>query len=73
MAENYRQDFKWIKKTSNIWKLNTNGSYMKNQNRAGASGIDSNKIGNMVMDFSYRLQFYTNNYSEAHVALICIS
>ncbi|XP_060188598.1 uncharacterized protein LOC132617573 [Lycium barbarum] len=56
--------FKYIDYT---WNWN------KNQRKAGAGGIVRNRIGNMIMAFSYPSQFYTNNYSEAQAALIGIS
>ncbi|XP_060195293.1 uncharacterized protein LOC132624546 [Lycium barbarum] len=78
MAENFKavitsKMIKWIKPLGNAWKLNTDGSYMKNHNKAGAGGIVRNGIGNMIMAFSYPTQFCTNNYSEAKAALIGIS
>ncbi|KAH0644579.1 hypothetical protein KY284_032463 [Solanum tuberosum] len=64
---------KWIKSSGTTWKLYTDGSYIKNQDKAGAGGILRNKIMSMILAFSYPTQFCTNNYSEAQVALIGIS
>ncbi|XP_060202921.1 uncharacterized protein LOC132631356 [Lycium barbarum] len=77
-AENFKavitsKMIRWIKPIGNTWKLNTDGSYMKNQNKAGAGGIVRNRIGNMIVAFAYPTQFYTNNYSEAYAALVGIS
>ncbi|KAL3377125.1 hypothetical protein AABB24_003503 [Solanum stoloniferum] len=63
----------WNRPNGNNWKLNTDGSYMRNQNKAGAGGIVRNSIGDMIIAFSYPTQCYTNNYSEAQAALIGIS
>lgn len=62
-----------MKPPEKCWKLNTNGSYMSDHNKAGARGIVTNKNGDMVMAFAYPIQFYTNNFSEAQAALIGIS
>ncbi|MCE3050907.1 hypothetical protein HAX54_048401, partial [Datura stramonium] len=64
---------KWVKPLGATGKLNTDGSYIKNQDKAGAGGIVRNRTGNMIMAFLYPTQFFTNNYSEAQVALIGIS
>ncbi|WMV15174.1 hypothetical protein MTR67_008559, partial [Solanum verrucosum] len=63
---------KWIKSSGTTWKLTTDGSYIKNQEKAGVGGILRNKMGRMIMAFSYPTQFCTKNYSEAQAALICI-
>ena len=48
-------------------------SFIKENNKAGAGGIVRNKNGDLIMAFANPTQFYTNNFSEAHVALIGIS
>ncbi|KAL3360803.1 hypothetical protein AABB24_013986 [Solanum stoloniferum] len=78
MVENFKtlitsKMIKWIKSSGTTWKLYTDGSYIKNQDKAGAGGILRNKIMSMILAFSYPTQFCTNNYSEAQVALIGIS
>ncbi|WMV09362.1 hypothetical protein MTR67_002747 [Solanum verrucosum] len=78
MAENFKaiiisRMIQWNKPNGNNWKLNTDGSYMRNQNKVGAGRIVRNRIGDMIIAFSYPIQCYTNNYSEAQAALIGIS
>ncbi|KAH0767537.1 hypothetical protein KY285_003408 [Solanum tuberosum] len=78
MAENFKEIITssmiyWNMPNGNNWKLNTDGSYMRNQNKVGARGIVRNSIGDMIIAFSYPTQCYTNNCSEAQAALIGIS
>ncbi|WMV20051.1 hypothetical protein MTR67_013436 [Solanum verrucosum] len=63
----------WTRPNLDTWKINTDGSYMINQNKAGAGGIVRNRIGEMIMAFAYPTHFCTNNFSEPHAALIGIS
>lgn len=60
---------KWEKPEENTWKLNTDGSYMINQGKAGAGGIVRNRNGQMIMAFAAPVEFLTNNYSETQAAL----
>ncbi|XP_070052714.1 uncharacterized protein [Nicotiana tomentosiformis] len=63
----------WLRPHGNNWKFNTNSSFMTNQRKGGAGGIVRNISGNMTMAFAYPTQFYTNNFSEAQVAVIRIT
>ncbi|MCD9560832.1 hypothetical protein HAX54_019638, partial [Datura stramonium] len=68
--DNYKSQIRslmvcWHKPKDDALKLNTNGSYRNDQNTTGAGGIVRNKNGDLIMDFAYPSQFYTNNISEA--------
>ncbi|KAF3638683.1 hypothetical protein FXO38_23111 [Capsicum annuum] len=60
---------KWEKPEMDSWKLNTDGSNIANQGRAGAGGVVRNRDGQMLMAFAAPVQFLTNNYSETQAAL----
>lgn len=60
---------KWLRPEENTWKLNTDGSFMAVQGRAGAGNIVRMINGHLVMAFATPIQFSTNNFSEAQAAL----
>ncbi|KAM3247773.1 hypothetical protein P3L10_009540 [Capsicum annuum] len=60
---------KWEKPEMDSWKLNTDGSYIANQGRAGTGGVVRNRDGQMLMAFAAPIQFLTNSYSETQAAL----
>ncbi|OIT04250.1 hypothetical protein A4A49_65207, partial [Nicotiana attenuata] len=52
--------------------LNTDGSFMKEQRRAGLGGVVRKGSGEIVMAFAKPCQFLTNNYSEVQAALFVL-
>ncbi|KAH0703252.1 hypothetical protein KY285_017530 [Solanum tuberosum] len=78
IAENYKVTISslmvcWNKPSDDTWKLNTDGSFMKAQNKVGIDKIVRNKNGDLAMAFAYQTHFYTNNFSEAYAVLIGVS
>ncbi|WMV57918.1 hypothetical protein MTR67_051303 [Solanum verrucosum] len=74
IAENYKPRITsivvyWTRPQGNIWKLNTNGSFMPGQRLAGIGGIVRETNGKMVMTFAKFTQFSTNNSCELQEAL----
>ncbi|OIT05818.1 hypothetical protein A4A49_61584 [Nicotiana attenuata] len=74
VAEDYKIQLKsimvlWEPPNSNQWKINTDGSFCANADKAGIGGVVRKRNGQMVMAFSAPVHFLTNNYSEVLVLL----
>ncbi|XP_060170402.1 uncharacterized protein LOC132601318 [Lycium barbarum] len=74
ISESYKPQLRsimvlWNCPGDNEWKLNTDGSYIADQGKAGAGGILRKSNGHMVMAFASPVHFTTNNYSETQAAL----
>lgn len=58
----------WIKPLEGRFKLNTDGSFMGTNARAGIGGVVRNDSGNLIMAFSIPVQCHSNNQAEAIAA-----
>ncbi|OIT38620.1 hypothetical protein A4A49_55268 [Nicotiana attenuata] len=58
----------WLKPPSTRYKLNTDGSSMINDSKAGAGGVLRDQSGSMVMAFLVSMTFCSNNMADVQAA-----
>ncbi|KAH0712523.1 hypothetical protein KY289_008482 [Solanum tuberosum] len=63
------KEVRWMRPPDTIFKLNTNGSSLKNPDNIGEGGILRDSLGKMVYAFTIPLGVGTNNRVETLAAI----
>lgn len=62
------KEIKWLKPTNAIFKLNTDGSALRNPGKIGGGGILRDSLGDIIYAFAIPLGSGTNNLAETLAA-----